>query len=45
MADSITYLVPTQFQESIFPPITRPKILAQEKFAAFGTMYRVKGAF
>jgi hypothetical protein len=24
MADSIRYLVPTQFQESIFPPITRP---------------------
>jgi hypothetical protein len=26
MAYSIPYLVPSQFQESIFPPITRPKI-------------------
>ncbi len=29
MADSIPYLVPSQFQESIFPPITRPKIPTQ----------------
>jgi hypothetical protein len=28
MADSIPYLVPSQFQECIFPPITRPKIPA-----------------
>ncbi len=27
--DSIPYLVPIQFQESMFPPITSPKILAQ----------------
>ncbi len=26
MYDSISYLVPTHFQESIFLPITRPKI-------------------
>ncbi len=31
MADSIPYLAPFQFQESIFPPITRPKIPAQEE--------------
>jgi hypothetical protein len=30
MADSIPYLVPTQFQESIFPPITSPKIPAHD---------------
>jgi hypothetical protein len=29
MADTIPYLVPSQFQESIFPFITRPKIPAQ----------------
>jgi hypothetical protein len=29
MTDSIPFLVPTQFQESIFPPVTRPKIPAQ----------------
>jgi len=29
MADSIPYMVPTQFQDSIFPPITRPKIRGQ----------------
>jgi hypothetical protein len=29
MADLIPYLVPTQFQESIFPPMTRPKIPVQ----------------
>jgi hypothetical protein len=28
MADSIPYFVPTQFQKSIFIPITRPKIPA-----------------
>jgi hypothetical protein len=28
MADSIPYLIPTQFQESIHPPITRFKIPA-----------------
>ena len=28
MADSISYLIPTQFQESIFSPITCPKIPA-----------------
>jgi hypothetical protein len=28
MADSIPYFVPTQFQESVFPSITRPKIPA-----------------
>jgi hypothetical protein len=28
MADSIPYLVPTQFQELIFTPITHPKIPA-----------------
>ncbi len=31
MADLIQYLVPTQFLESIFPPITRPKIPAHGK--------------
>ncbi len=31
MADLIQYLVPTQFQESIFPPITRPKIPGHTK--------------
>ncbi len=30
MVDSIPYLVPTQFQESIFPPGARLKILAQK---------------
>ncbi len=30
MADPIPHLIPTQFQESIFPPITRPKIPAQK---------------
>jgi hypothetical protein len=29
MAESIPYLLPTQFQEIIFPPITHPKIPAQ----------------
>ncbi len=29
-AYSIPYLVPTQFQESIFLPITRPKIKARD---------------
>jgi hypothetical protein len=29
MADFIPYKFPTQFQDSIFPPITRPKIPAQ----------------
>ncbi len=29
MADSISYLVPTQFQESIFSPIIRLKLPAQ----------------
>jgi hypothetical protein len=29
MADSISYLVPNQFQESIFTPITCPKIQVQ----------------
>ncbi len=28
MTDSILYLIPTYFQESIFPAITRPKIPA-----------------
>ncbi len=28
LADWIPYFVPTQFQESIFPPLTRPKIPA-----------------
>ncbi len=30
MADVIPYLVPNQFQESIFPSITRQKIPAQD---------------
>jgi hypothetical protein len=30
IADSIPYLVPTQFQELIFSPITRPKISEPE---------------
>jgi hypothetical protein len=34
MADSIPFLVSTQFQESIFPPINRPK----------GLKYRHKGS-
>jgi hypothetical protein len=29
----------------IFPSITRPKLLAQEKFAAFGNFFRVMGGF
>ncbi len=38
MADSIPYLVPFQFQESIFSPITHPKNLAQNqvKVGEFG---------
>jgi len=30
MVDAIPYLVPNQFQESIFPSITRQKIPAQD---------------
>ncbi len=37
MADSIPYLVPSQFQESIFSPVTRPKLPALEP----GTIYIV----
>jgi hypothetical protein len=32
MADSILYLVLTQFQESNIPPITRPKIPALSSY-------------
>ncbi len=33
MANLIPYLVPTRFQESIFPPITRPNMPAAQVLA------------
>ncbi len=41
MANSIPYLSPTHFQESIFPPITRPKIPAQEGSLSSCSLYPV----
>ncbi len=50
MADSIPYLVPTQFQESIFPPKTQPKLLARVMWRKInsrnweGTTYGIESA-
>ncbi len=45
MADSIPCLVPSQFQESIFPPVTRPKIPALTVLVSLAKFKELKKTF